>query len=87
MHVYANFRPFEGSVTTETTLTFDLKVRRIAIINDSGTTQLNFKFHPSETYGTIDVAEQIAMDINTRTVILKSFDGVTAVNYRVWGIG
>jgi len=87
MHVYANFRPFEGTVSAETTLTFDMKVRRIAIINDSGTTKLNFKFHTSETYGTIDIAEQIAMDINTRTVILKSSDGVTSVAYRVWGIG
>jgi len=87
MHTYANFWPKEGNVTTEVTLTFDFKVKRIAIINDSVTTPLNFKFHAGETYGTIGVAEQIAMDINTRTVVIKSQDGVTSVPYRVWGIG
>lgn len=87
MNVYANFRPFEGNVTTEITLTFDIRVRRISIVNDSVTTGLDFKFNPSESFGTLGVTEQVSMDINTRTVIIKSSDGVTSVPYRVWGVG
>lgn len=87
MNVYANFRPLEGNVTTEVTLTFDIKVRRISIVNDSVTTDLNFKFNNSESFGTLGITEQVSMDMNTRTVILKSSDGVTSIPYRVWGIG
>lgn len=87
MHVYANFRPLEGNVTTEETLTFDIRVRRVSIVNDSSTVDLNFKFNSSESFGTLGVTEQVSMDINTRTVIIKSADGVTSVPYRVWGIG
>lgn len=83
----SNFRPVEGTVTAEETITFDFRCKRFLIINDSLTTDLLFKFNSSENYGTLKPDEQISMEINHKSIIIKSSDGVTTATYRVWGIG
>lgn len=87
MSSYANFRPKEGTVTAEETLTFDFRCKRFLIINDSLTGDLLFKFNPSEDYGTLHADEQVSMEMNHKNIILKSSDGIATAAYRVWGIG
>jgi len=82
-----NFSPKEGSVTTEETLTFDWRPRKLVITNDSATKALKWKLGSSETYGTLYATESVSLEVTSRTVIIKSEDGVTAVAYRIWGIG
>lgn len=87
MHTYANFRPREGTVTAEETLTFDIKCRQVLIMNDSLSTNLLFKWNPSEDFGSLKPDEQVSMNINSRSIIIKSEDGIATASYRVWGIG
>ena len=81
--VLANFEPFEGTVTTATTLTFNRKSRKIAITNDHPTEDLSYKFNSSETFGTLRATETIGMYFTANQLII---DG-TNVPYRVWVFG
>jgi len=81
--VLANFEPFEGTVTTETTLTFNRKSRRIAITNDHPTENLTYKFNASETAGTIRGTETVSMYFTANQVIING----TNVPYRIWVLG
>ena len=79
---YANFKAFEGSLSTAVTLTFDWRPRSLTIVND-GNADLQFKFNSGEDYATLKAGETVAPDIITRSVYLNS----TGTSYRVWGIG
>ena len=79
---YSNFKAFEGTCNTVTTLTFDWRPRSLTISND-GSTDLQFKFNSGEDYATLKAGETVAPDIITRSVYINS----SGTNYRVWGIG
>jgi len=87
MPSFANFLPKEGTVTAEVTLTWDLRCRQFLIMNDSLSTDLWFKFNSSEDWGTLKPDEQVSMELNHRSIIIRSSDGVTTATYRIWGIG
>lgn len=80
---YANLEVREGTVTSEITLTFNLKPRVIVITNDSVINDMTFKFTASGTPGTLKPTETIRLDFASKTVIIDS----TSADYRVWGIG
>lgn len=81
---YSNFKAFEGTLSSDTTLTFSAwRPRSITITNDSGSIDLLFKFNASESYGTLKPGETVNPDIIARTVYLSG----TGAEYRVWGIG
>ena len=81
--VLANFEPFEGTVTTATTLTFARKSRKIVITNDHGTNDLSYKFNASETYATLHGTETLSLEFWTKTIFI---DG-NNVPYRIWVYG
>lgn len=81
--VYANFEALEGTVSTETTLTLVRKSRKIAILNDSASNNLSYKFNASETFGTLKPTESLSLYLTTNQVILDS----TGAAYRVWVYG
>lgn len=68
---YSNFDVREGVVSAETTITFNLKPRKIILINDSTTKELTFKFNNSETAATLKPSETIALHMASRTIILN----------------
>ncbi len=80
---YANLEPFEATVTTETTLTFARKSRRIVIANDHASNDLSYKFKASQTFATLKGSETLSIEFIARTVII---DG-TSVPYRIWVFG
>jgi len=81
--VYTNLFSDEGTVTTETTIPLDRRVRRITISNDDASGNLSFKFKSSDSFSTLMPKEDISVDIWTREVII---DGST-IPYRIWGLG
>ena len=81
--VLANFEPLEGTVTTETTLTFNRKSRKIIITNDHATNDLSYKFNDSESFGTIKGTETLSMFFTSNQIII---DG-NSVPYRIWVYG
>ena len=81
--VYANFEPLEGTVATETTLTFARKSRRIVITNDHPSLELSYKFNASESFGTIKGTETLSLYFTTDKIIIDG-DGVP---YRIWVFG
>jgi len=81
--VYANLESFEGSITSETTLSLARKSRKIVITNDHPTDELTFKFNASETAATLRGSETISMYFTTDQIILNGTNG----NYRVWVFG
>ena len=80
--------PFEGTVSTsEITINFTIRVKRVFIINDSTTRNLQVKFASTENFGTLKPNEELDFDHhNTEQIILDSPSG-NAVEYRVWGFG
>ncbi len=87
MSVLANFDVSEGTVNTvPVTITFPWRARKIIIINDSSTRNLQFKFNSSESYGTLKAKEEFSAYHHTNTVFLDSPDN-GSVPYRVWGFG
>lgn len=81
--VHANFEALEGTVSTEITLTLNRKSRKIAIINDSASNNLLYKFNASESFGTLMPTESLSIYLTTNQVILDS----TSAAYRVWAYG
>lgn len=87
MSVIANTYPSEGTVgLTPLTITFPLRARKILIINDSGTRDLQFKFNLIEDYGTLKPKEEMSLYLHSYKVYLDSPDDAD-VPYRVWGFG
>ncbi len=87
MTVLANFSVSEGTVSSSpVTITFPWRARKIIIINDSNTLNLQFKFNTTESYGTLKPKEEVSLYHHTNTVLLDSPSN-TAVAYRVWGFG
>jgi len=80
---HANLEPFEATVTTETTLTFARKSRRITITNDHASNDLSYKFKASQTFATLKGSESLSMDFIAKTIII---DGIS-VPYRIWVFG
>ena len=81
--VYANLLVSEGTITTATTVTLNMRARRLTITNDSATQDLSFKFNGAETYATLKPTETVSMQVLTKTVYLNG----SSVPYRIWGIG
>ncbi len=87
MSVLANFSVSEGTVNTvPVTITFPWRARKIIIINDSSTLNLQFKFNTTESYGTLKSKEEVSLYHHTNTVLLDSPSNAS-VAYRVWGFG
>jgi hypothetical protein len=80
---YSNIEPFEGTVSTETTLSLARKSRRVIINNDHATNDLSYKFKDSQTFATLKGSESLAIDFIAKTIII---DG-TSVPYRIWVFG
>jgi len=81
--VYANLLVSEGTITTATIITLNLRARRITITNDSATQDLSFKFNNAETYATLKPTETVSMKVLTKTIYLNGSN----VPYRIWGVG
>ena len=82
MGMYANQEVFESTVTTTATLTFAKKSRVIEVINDSGTRDLQFRLHSSETYASLKPLEAISIPVWTAQLYLNS-PSAASVAYRV----
>lgn len=80
---YANFKPFEGTLTGTITLDFPWRPRSVTIVNDSASVDLKFKFSTGEDYATLKAGETVNPEIITRKVFLSGNEA----KYRVWGIG
>lgn len=87
MSSYANLDSREGSVSTQDTITFNWKPRKIIVTNDSTTKDLKIKFNASETYMTLHPTESFSGEIASKTIILQSEDQLAYVKYRIWGFG
>jgi len=81
--VHANFEAYEGTVSTETTLTFNRKSRKIVILNDHASNDLTYKFKAGQDTGTLKATESLSVYLRTNQVILNS----TSAPYRVWVFG
>ena len=77
--VLANFEAFEGTVSTETTLSLTRKSRKIVMTNDHQTNDLTYKFNASETAGTIHGTETLSLYFTTDEIIINGAGG-----YRIW---
>lgn len=78
----SNFQSFEGNISTETTKEFNLRARKIVLINDSSSTNLQFKLNSSEGYGTLKPTEELSMEgVHHKSIILNAS---SPVPYRLW---
>lgn len=85
MTTYANFDSYEGQIINgDGTIELKRKSRKIIIINDSIDKNLNFKFNPQESYGTLRPNETLSIDDMFVTHIYMQGTGV---DYRVWVFG
>lgn len=84
---YANLDSREGEVSASEEITFNFRPKQISIINDSATNDLKVKFNASETPMTIKRGEQFSGAVNHKKLIIASDDGLSVVEYRIWGIG
>ena len=72
----------EGTAGTDLLLTFPWRARFIEIINDSGSVTLGYKFHPSQSYATLDPYEVVNPPVQSYTVYLN---GTGAYRVRAYG--
>ena len=82
MHQYSNLESFEGTISAETTVTFERRSRQMVLSNDSAV-NLEFKFNTPETYATLYPGETIVMEVSVPQLILNS----TGSDYRLWVFG
>ena len=83
----ANYSSKEGAVcNVEVTESFPWRARKVTLINDSTFRDLQFKFNPTEEFGTLKPLEQLSIYHIIGSVILKSPSG-SNVDYRLWGFG
>ena len=83
MTVYANFEPWEGTVTGTATVTLNRRSRKIVITNDHPTQELSYKFNSSETFGTLKGTESLSVYFRASEIFLSG----TNVPYRIWVFG
>ena len=81
--VYANFEVLEGTVSGETTLQLARRSRKLVILNDHASRDLQFKFHASGNFATLKPTESVSMYFRAKNVILDGTD----VPYRIWNYG
>jgi hypothetical protein len=83
MAICANLETYEGTVgASPFVCTFYGRPRKIIITNDSGSSNLSYKFKSSENGATLKPTETITLeDFLTNQVILEG----NGVEYRVWG--
>jgi hypothetical protein len=81
--VYSNFEPYEGTVSDETTITFERRSRQIVLMNDSPTKDISFKFISGGDFATLKASETIALNYWANEIII---DG-DVVPYRIWVSG
>jgi hypothetical protein len=72
----------EGTATSSTVVTFPWRARYIEIINDSGSTTLQFKFNSSQDYATLEPYEVVNPPVQSYTVYLN---GTGAYRIRAYG--
>jgi len=72
----------EGVATASTVVTFPWRARYIEIINDSGGSQLQFKFNITQDYATLEPYEVVNPPIQSYTVYLN---GSGAYRIRAYG--
>lgn len=77
---YPNFHSYEGTASTAFEINFPLRGRMISLMNDSATTNLQFKFHSGDDYGTLLPTETLSTPILNNTIFLNS----TGAPYRCW---
>lgn len=78
----ANMVVSEGTASAGLTITFPWRARYIEIINDSGSSTLQFKFNTSQSYATLNPYEVVNPPIQSYTVILN---GTGAYRIRAYG--
>lgn len=76
-----NLEAREGTLSGEETLTLARKSRQLQITNDSASNMM-FKFHASENWGTLGPTETLSVEFSARQVILNGSGA-----YRVWSWG
>lgn len=72
----------EGTATSNTVVTFPWRARYIEIINDSGSTTLQFKFNTTQDYATLEPYEVVNPPVQSYTVYLN---GTGAYRIRAYG--
>ena len=82
MAQYRNFVSREGTLSGAVTVDFPWRPEMIQITNDSGS-NLQFKFHAAEDYGTLKATETISVPNFSAREVFLSGSGA----YRVWGWG
>ena len=75
----SNLRVSEGTLLGESTISFDIRFRVITITNDSGSTEMTYKFNTTETASTLKPSETISLKIKSKDVILSGSN----VDYRI----
>lgn len=81
--VHANLEVFEDTVATPTTLTLTRRSRKIVILNDHASNDLQYKFNASEDYATLQGTESLSLYFRTNTIFING----TSVPYRIWIFG
>ena len=82
MSVYANLDAHEGTVSGTVTITLTRKSMKMIIINDSASTDLQYKFNTTESYATLKPSETVSMDFHAKEVLLSG-----SGPYRIWSYG
>tara|TARA_R110000772_G_scaffold16184_6_gene46234 strand:- start:6465 stop:6728 length:264 start_codon:yes stop_codon:yes gene_type:complete len=82
--VYANMESIEATLNGTDTVTFNRKSKHIMLMNDSASDNLQFKFHASEAFATLQPTESFAMEMWVAGLLLSTG---AAVPYRIWVFG
>jgi hypothetical protein len=82
MESISNLYVDEGTLNGDKTVTFPLRARYIEIINDSGNSDLRYKFNKSGDYATLKPLEAVTPRNKSYTVYLQG-----SGEYRVRGEG
>lgn len=81
--VYANQEPFSGTASSLTTIDLKRKSRKVMILNDSSSLDLQYKFNLSEEWATLKGTETFSAGFTTKTIYLSGI----GVPFRVWSLG
>ena len=83
MGMLANLESYENTVDGEVTITLKRKSRKIEILNDAATKDLQYKFNQSESFATLMGTEAVSLEFTTNQIILSG-DNV-AYRIQVYG--
>jgi len=81
MGSFGNFKAYEGTVSSPTTLTFPWNAYRMIITNDHASNDLTFTITGSAA--TLKPTETISLNLRAGSLIING----TSVPYRVWIYG